>query len=41
MIPQYEEAGVKRLIIGMVDMVDDGAFRNIEAVAKGMGLTPR
>ena len=41
MIPQYEEAGVKRLIIGMVDMVDDSAFRNIEAVAKGLGLTPR
>jgi hypothetical protein len=37
-IPAYEEAGVNRMIIGMVDMVDDSAFRNIEVVAKGLVL---
>jgi probable F420-dependent oxidoreductase len=37
-IAEYEEAGVKRLLIGLSDMVDDGAFKLLEEAAKGLGL---
>ena len=35
----YADARVDRLIIGVEDMVDDSAFKNLEAIAKGLGLS--
>lgn len=39
LIGEYEEAGVKRLIVGLDDMTDDKAFGRIEQAAKGLGLS--
>ncbi|MCB2079425.1 MAG: LLM class F420-dependent oxidoreductase [Novosphingobium sp.] len=38
LLAQYEEAGVKRILVGLNDMEDDGAFKTLEDAAKGMGL---
>ncbi len=38
LIADYEEAGVKRILVGMTDMVDDSAFDLLEEVASGLGL---
>jgi probable F420-dependent oxidoreductase len=38
LVAAYEDAGVGRLIIGMNDMVDDSAYRNLEEVAQGLNL---
>lgn len=38
LVAEYAEAGVKRLLVGVNDMEDDGAFKALEDVAKGMGL---
>ncbi len=38
LVAEYEEAGVKRILIGINDMEDDSAFKALEDVAKGMGL---
>jgi probable F420-dependent oxidoreductase len=37
-IAEYEDAGVKRLLVGLPDMADDGAFKVLEEAAKGLGL---
>jgi hypothetical protein len=37
-IAEYEEAGVKRLLVGLPDMADDGAFKVLEEAAKGLGI---
>lgn len=34
----YEAAGVNRIILGVEDMVDDGAFKMLETIAKGLRL---
>ncbi len=38
LIAEYEEAGVTRILVGLPDMEDDGAFKVLEDAAKGMGL---
>lgn len=38
LIAEYEEAGVKRILVGLPDMENDSAFKVIEDAAKGMGL---
>ena len=38
LLAEYEEAGVKRILVGLNDMEDDGAFKTLEDAAKGMGL---
>jgi probable F420-dependent oxidoreductase len=38
LIAEYEEAGVKRILVGLPDMVDDSAFKSLEDAAKGLGL---
>jgi hypothetical protein len=38
LLAEYEEAGVKRILVGLNDMEDDGAFKTLEVAAKGMGL---
>lgn len=38
LIAEYEDAGVKRILVGMNDMVDDASFKAIEQAAKGLGL---
>ncbi len=38
LIAEYEEAGVKRLLVGLDDMTDDNAFKRLEQAAKGLGL---
>ncbi len=38
LVAEYEEAGVKRILVGVNDMEDDSAFKAIEDVARGMGL---
>jgi len=38
LIAEYEDAGVKRILVGLPDMEDDAAFRNLEDAAKGLGL---
>jgi probable F420-dependent oxidoreductase len=38
LIAEYEEAGVTRILVGLPDMVDDGAFKSLEDAAKGLGL---
>lgn len=38
LVAEYEEAGVKRILVGVNDMEDDSAFKALEDVAKGMGL---
>jgi hypothetical protein len=35
----YAASGATRLIIGVEDMVDDSAFKNLEVIAKGLGLS--
>jgi hypothetical protein len=37
-IAEYEDAGVKRLLVGLPDMVHEGAFKMLEEAAKGLGL---
>lgn len=39
LIAEYEEAGVKRLIVGLDDMTDAKSFARIEQAAKGLGLS--
>lgn len=39
LLAEYEECGANRLIIGVSDMVDDSSFKNLEVIAKGLGLT--
>jgi len=38
LVAEYAEAGVGRILVGVNDMEDDGAFKALEDVAKGMGL---
>ena len=38
LIAEYEEAGVKRILVGLPDMEDNSAFKNLEDAAKGLGL---
>ncbi len=38
LLAEYEEVGVKRILVGLNDMEDDGAFKTLEDAAKGMGL---
>lgn len=38
LLGQYEEAGVKRILVGLPDLEDDSAFGLIDEVAKGMGV---
>ncbi len=38
LIPQYEEAGVGRLIVGLDDMTDETAFARLEETAAALGL---
>ncbi len=38
LLAEYAEAGVGRILVGLNDMEDDGAFRTLEVAAKGMGL---
>lgn len=38
LLAEYEEAGVKRILVGLNDMEDNGAFKVLEDAAKGMGL---
>ena len=38
LLAEYQETGANRLIIGVSDMVDDGAFKNLEVIAKGLKL---
>lgn len=38
LLAEYEESGANRLIIGVSDMVDDTAFKNLEVIAKGLKL---
>ena len=38
LLAEYEEVGVKRILVGLPDLVDDGAFKALEEVAKGLGL---
>jgi probable F420-dependent oxidoreductase len=39
LIAEYEQAGVKRIIVGLNDMTDDASFKRIEEAAKGLGLS--
>ena len=38
LLAEYEEAGVGRILVGLNDMEDDGAFKTLEVAARGMGL---
>lgn len=38
LLGEYAEAGVTRILLGLNDMEDDGAFKTLEDAAKGMGL---
>ncbi len=38
LLAEYEEVGVKRILVGLNDMEDEGAFKTLEVAAKGMGL---
>lgn len=38
LLAEYEEAGVNRILVGLNDMEDDGAFKTLEDAARGMGL---
>jgi len=38
LVAEYAEAGVGRLLVGLNDLVDDGAFGEIEEAARGLGL---
>ena len=38
LIAEYEDAGVKRIIVGLDDMTDDASFGRIEKAATGLGL---
>jgi probable F420-dependent oxidoreductase len=38
LLAEYADAGVKRILVGLNDMEDDGAFKTLEVAAKGMGL---
>jgi probable F420-dependent oxidoreductase len=38
LLAEYEDAGVGRILVGLPDMEDDGAFKVLEEAAKGMGL---
>ncbi|MCB2076015.1 MAG: LLM class F420-dependent oxidoreductase [Novosphingobium sp.] len=38
LLAEYEEAGVNRILVGLNDMENDGAFKTLEDAAKGMGL---
>jgi probable F420-dependent oxidoreductase len=38
LVAAYEEAGVKRILVGIPDMVDNSAFATLEEAAKGLGL---
>jgi probable F420-dependent oxidoreductase len=39
LLAEYEAAGVGRILIGLPDLEDDGAFSLLEEVAEGMGVT--
>jgi probable F420-dependent oxidoreductase len=38
LIAQYEEAGIKRILMGMVDPTKEEGVKNLERAAKGLGL---
>ena len=38
LLGEYEEAGVKRILVGLPDLEDDSAFGLLEEVAEGMGV---
>ena len=38
LLAEYAGAGVGRILVGLNDMEDDGAFKTLEVAAKGMGL---
>lgn len=38
LLAEYAEAGVGRILVGLPDMEDDGAFGLLEEAAKGLGL---
>jgi len=38
LVAEYAEAGVKRILVGLNDMENEGAFGILEEAAKGMGL---
>jgi probable F420-dependent oxidoreductase len=38
LLAEYQEAGVKRILVGINDMEDDSAFKAMEEAAKGLGL---
>ena len=38
LIAAYEEAGVKRILVGLNDMEDDSAFTALEEAARGLGV---
>ena len=39
LIAQYEEVGIKRILMGMVDPTREDGLRNMEKAAKGLGLS--
>jgi probable F420-dependent oxidoreductase len=38
LIARYEEAGVTRIIVGLVDYTDESGLKHLERAAKGLGL---
>jgi probable F420-dependent oxidoreductase len=38
LVAEYDEVGVNRILLGMTDMVDDGAFALLEEAAQGLGM---
>jgi len=38
LIAEYEDAGVQRILVGLVDMTRDGGLKTVEEAAKGLGL---
>jgi len=39
LIAQYEEAGIKRILVGMVDPTKEDGVKNLARAAKGLGLS--
>ena len=39
LIDDYEEAGVTRIIVGLVDYTEESGLRHLERAAKGLRLT--
>jgi probable F420-dependent oxidoreductase len=38
LLAEYEDAGVNRILVGLPDMEDNSAFKNLEDAARGLGL---